>query len=367
MRVLHVVRTFGHGGMERNVRRVIVATEARGLQHTILLLNDQADILEMPPSCPIHRAVTRPRDPRMVLRIAEVIAAVRPTVIHARNWGAWPDTALARLLTRPRVPLIFSYHGMEARALPATRRAGFQVIEKLTSRIFTVSESARRLLVEEVGLPRARVGVIENGVDTARFAPAREPGPHESPRDKVVIGTVGRLFEIKNIPLLIRAVERAARRRADLELRIAGEGPEEARCRALARALGFERNVVFEGRVEDTPSFLRGLDLFVLSSDNEASPNALLEAMATGLPCVTTSVGGARDAADGGRACHLVEPGDERGLAAAIEHLVESPARRRELGAAARARVIARYDQAHMLAAYEALYRAPLDPPAPIG
>src|SRR5688500_10954568 len=92
-RVLHVVRTLGPGGgMEMNLRRIAIETAHRGIQHAILLLNDQREVMELPAFVPLYRAVAPPRDPRILVQIARTIMRVQPTVIHARNWAAWPDT-----------------------------------------------------------------------------------------------------------------------------------------------------------------------------------------------------------------------------------------------------------------------------------
>src|SRR5205085_2130401 len=113
----------------------------------------------------------------------------------------------------------------------------------------------------------------------------------------------------------------------------------------------------------DVSGVFRELDVYALPSDNEANPNSLLEAMASGLPCVATDVGNVKELLDGGRAGILIQPGDETGLAAAIERLFSQETLRRSLQAEARKRVIAGYSQARMFDAYEALYRSPKTAP----
>jgi glycosyltransferase involved in cell wall biosynthesis len=359
--VLHVVRTLGRGGLERNLRRVVVDLSRRGIRHSIALLHDQADTIPFPPEVPIYRVITRPRDPRMALGIWRLIHQLRPTVIHARNWGAWPDTALARTVSLPpRPPLIFSYHGMEASTVSQVLRLKFQAVSRITTRIFAVSDGARQLLVEAYGLERERVGVIANGVDAEKFRP-RLPGPRAGPR--VVIGTVGRAFKIKNLPLLVYAVHRLLQAGLDLELVIAGDGPEEEALRDLGAKLALGDRLKLLGHVDDVPAALHRLDIYVLSSDNEANPNSLLEAMSSALPSVATSVGSVPELLDGGKAGLLVAPGDEAGMAAAIARLVGDEGLRRVLGETARRRILERYSESRMFDAYEALYRSPQTAP----
>jgi glycosyltransferase involved in cell wall biosynthesis len=357
VRVVHVVRTLGKsGGMEKNLLRITTALSKPSMKHTIVYLDDRSDALTFPSFVPVHRVLARPRDPRMIARIAEQLAALSPTVIHARNWASWPDTAAARLLVAPRVPLVFSYHGMEASTVLPIERLKFCAVAKVTTRMFAVSHAARRLLVERYGLARERISVIENGVDTDRFSPA---GGGRKRSGRFIVGAVGRVFRVKNLPMLMRAVKLLIDRGVDLELRVAGEGPESDNVRALADALRLGDRFSLAGFVEDVPAFLRALDVYALSSDIEANPNALLEAMSVGLACVSTDVGNVRDLLDEGRSGVLIAPGDEAGLAQAIEALLRDPERRCSLGDRARDRILSRYSQARMFEKYEALYRAP--------
>lgn len=358
--VLHVVRTLGRsGGMERNLYRVVKALSARGIRHSIALLSDFEDIIDFSGLAEVTRIVTPPNDPRLVLKLRAHLKAVRPTVVHARNWGAWPDVGLARLTMSPRPALVFSYHGAEdSDPPPWKRKLAFQALTATSDRMFAVSGAARDLVATHFSVNPKRIEVIGNGVDTDRFAPRqapRAPGP-------LVIGASGRLHPIKNFPLLMHAVAQLPPQFSDVRIRYAGEGPQREELETTARALGLQHRVELLGHVHDVPEFLRGLDLFVLSSDNEANPNALLEAMATGLPCVSTAVGGAVEVSDEGRAAHLVPPQDPPALALSLANLLGDPHLRDELGDKARGWILDKYGQSTMMARYEDLYRSPRRP-----
>jgi glycosyltransferase involved in cell wall biosynthesis len=355
-KVVHVVRTLGRsGGMERNLYRVVADTAQRGLRHEIVLLSDFEDVIDFGELAPVTRIVTAPNDPRLILALRRYLQDSRPDVVHARNWGAWPDVAVARLLVRPRPALIFSYHGMEkGDAVSLKRKLAFRTLAAATDRIFAVSGPARELLRQDLGV-RGAVDVIPNGVDAERFAPRvdpRPPGP-------LVIGAAGRLHPVKNFPLILDAVARLPEPLRDVRIRIAGEGPERADLEERARALRLGSHLELLGHVEDVPSFLRSLDVFVLSSDLEANPNALLEALATGLPAVGTAAGGTVEVTDQGRVARLVPPRDPDALAQALADLLGDPEARARLGAAARAWILERYTRSRMMEAYEALYRRP--------
>jgi glycosyltransferase involved in cell wall biosynthesis len=363
--VLHVVRTLiVEGGMERAMRRVVEGLARRGIRHSVLLLSDAEDILDFGGAAPVYRVVSPPRDPRMPLGIWQQLEKLAPTVIHVRNWGPWPDTTLARVFRWPRTPLVWSFHGVESLGgLPAARRIAFRFAGAMTTRMFAVSEAAKRLLVKLVGIPARRVEVIVNGVDTARYVPrdrhARDAQPNAS---RFVIGTVGRLEPIKNQALLVDACAELCRRGHDIELAIAGTGSMEPELRALTKRHAIEDRVRFVGHVEDVPRFLAGLDAFALTSDSEGNPNALLEAMSCALPSVCTAVGGVEEVLDTGRAGLLVPAGGLLAVADALERLILSTDLRTALGARARERMSGAYSLERMLDAYEALYRRPRRP-----
>ncbi len=358
--VLHVVRTLGRsGGMERNLFRVVEALAGRGIKHSIALLSDFEDIIDFGDLAEVTRIVTGPNDPRLVLKLQALMQRLQPTVVHARNWGAWPDAALARLAVRPRPAMLFSYHGAEdSDRIPVKRKLAFQALTLSSNRMFAVSAAARDLVKANYGVGFKDIEVIANGVDTQRFAPRTEPRP-PGPR---IIGAAGRLHPIKNFPLILKAVAKLPEGFGDVRIRYAGDGPQRQELETTALELGLQDRLELVGHVEDVPGFLRGLDIFVLSSDNEANPNSLLEAMATGLPCVSCAVGGAVEVSNHGKAARLVPARDPEKMADALADLLADETSGTALGQQARAWVLEEYGQSRMMQRYEDLYRAPRGP-----
>ena len=191
---------------------------------------------------------------------------------------------------------------------------------------------AARHLPATLGRPIERV---QKGVDVERFCPDG-PSLREALQlngRRVVIG-VSRLVPIKNVRLLIEAVAIVRARVPDTHLLIVGDGSEAAALRARAAALDLADAVTFAGSVpqRDTPAFYRAADVFALSSDFDNSPNAVLEAMACGLPVVATDVGGVRDFVPERAGGVLVPPGDAPGLARALERYLVQPDAARAAG-----------------------------------
>jgi glycosyltransferase involved in cell wall biosynthesis len=167
---------------------------------------------------------------------------------------------------------------------------------------------------------------------------------------------VGRLAPVKGTNVMLQAWQMARRHRADARLGLVGDGPERASLEALAHNLGIADSVVFWGNTRDTPAFYSEADLFVLSSLEEGMPNALLEAMASGLACIASDLPGTRGIIDHGRSGLLVPPGDPAALCSAMLQLLGNPDQRNNLGLAARKQVQA-WAMSRMIDAHIALHQ----------
>lgn len=352
--VLHVVPSLGVGGLQVAMARVVNALGHQGMRHSICALKGQPEIRNLlDPSVKIFCMNARPHDPTLPFRLARLIRTLNPTVIHARNWSAWPDITLARALTGFAQPLIFSFHGVDStRPLPLLRRLAWRALASLTTHIFTVSTASKAFLAQKMGLHAGRIHIIPNGVDTEHFSPSQHP----STATRLVIGTVGSLNPIKNQALLIRAFASLIDSGIDAELRLAGSGPLKQELLALAESLSVADRLRFSGHVQNVPEFLRDLNIFTLSSDSEAHPNALLEAMACGLPCLATDVGGVKQVLDSGACGLLAEPGNVAQFADALKKLAANPTLREKLGRSARNRVCTHYSLTGMIKSYDDLY-----------
>jgi glycosyltransferase involved in cell wall biosynthesis len=341
--------------MELVLARIANSLLGLEVQSTIICLKGEADIADrFDPGVRIYCMHTGANDLSLPWRLRRLIREVKPTVIHARNWGAWPDVAMARLLVRPRPALVFSFHGLTSSLgdIPLPRRLAMPVLARATTRLLTVSQAAAGVMSKMLKVPVSRIAVIPNGVDTELFSPSGERPVSKG----VVVGTAGSLTAVKNQAMLVEACSALADRGLDVDLRIAGEGLERDRLVQLAESRGLGRRMVLMGHVADVPAFLRELDIFVLPSLSEAHPNALLEAMACGLACIGTRVGGVPEVLEEGRCGLLVESGDTGGLVSAMAALAGDVNGRRGLGVVARERVRRAYGLDKMIEAYAALY-----------
>ena len=199
----------------------------------------------------------------------------------------------------------------------------------------------KRYLVEVESLPTEKITVIHNGVDTDRY----RPGPPRAdlyrefgidPRETVV-ATVASLKSEKSIDTLLKAAALASEQARGLRFLIVGDGPDRPMLEKLTNDLGLTNRVIFTGIRDDVPEVLRLADLFVLSSRTEAFPNVVLEAMATGLPVVTTDVGSVWEMVFHGESGYIVPPFDVEAIGAGIVDIVSDSERARAMGAKGRA------------------------------
>jgi glycosyltransferase involved in cell wall biosynthesis len=209
--------------------------------------------------------------------------------------------------------------------------------------VLSVSEQVRQHCITVDGFSPGKVSTLYNGIDLAWVDAARADmacrrslGISEQ---VPLITTVGNIRRIKGLDILVRAADRVCRRYPAATFLIAGERPQDdysEELEHLVKSLNLARNVIFAGNREDVLSILKTSDIFCLPSRSEGFSNALIEAMACALPCVATDAGGNAEALIDGLNGYLVQPEDPALLADSIVSLLDSPAKARELGLAAR-------------------------------
>lgn len=251
-------------------------------------------------------------------------------------------------------PASSGYYG-EAEELRRIR--GFGLLRRLVLRndwFIAISTDIERQWLE-LGVSPSRMDRIASGVDAHVYAPGPGRAAGGLPPPPRVVFT-GRLHPQKDLDVLLEAWP-GVLERTSANLVLVGHGPERGRLEAKARALGIASHVGFTGAVPDVADLLRTADLFVLPSVAEGMSNSLLEAMATGLPCVASDIGGNQDLLRPGEAGVLVAGRDPRSWSEAIAGLLADPARRSRLGAAARRRIEEEFSVERVVDRYEDLYR----------
>jgi glycosyltransferase involved in cell wall biosynthesis len=173
-----------------------------------------------------------------------------------------------------------------------------------------------------------------------------------------VVGTVGRLNEVKNQSLLLKAVATPGPDFKDVEILLVGDGPERASLERLASELGLASRTHFAGYQQNPEHFLPAMDVFALTSRIEGLPLALLEAWAAGVPVVSSAVGGVPKVVVDGENGLLFPNGDVHALASALRQLLADDGAMSRFAAAGQAIVQERYSLERMATDYEKRYRS---------
>jgi glycosyltransferase involved in cell wall biosynthesis len=221
-----------------------------------------------------------------------------------------------------------------------------------SNRIIAVSDFTRRELLQYYKVKEAKIRVIHNGVKVDKFKPAADKLKAKTelgfnPEDKAIL-SVGRLYARKGLFTLIESMALVKRKFKNAKFIIAGKGlsNEMRKLVSYATKLGVKDNIVFTGYFPDKklPKLYQAADIFAFSTFYENLPFAVLEALSTGLPVVTTTVGGIPEMIDSGKNGFLVEPANSRALADRILYYLEHPTAASEMGLLARKTVENHFD-----------------------
>jgi glycosyltransferase involved in cell wall biosynthesis len=352
------------GGAE-NAMFMLLASLERGEWEPTLLLEDAPAVEPLRERAaalgvPVRLVAPMPlglAGARQVPALVRLLRRERPAVFHAHmsspvacKWGL-----AAAVLAR--VPAVLGT--VQVGAYEPPNRSAYWQLRALAhgvDRYLAVSREIADELTGGLGWPAEKVEVVYNAVDTERAAVEAPPGLREQlggSATRPLVLTPARLNPQKGHRVLLEAIAGVP----DALFLLAGDGPERAPLEAQAERLGVADRVRFLGRREDVPQLLAACDVFALPSLYEGSSLAVLEAMAAGIPIVSSAIGGTEELIDDGRSGLLVEPGDAEELAAALRRVLGDEELRRSLAARARERVEAGLTREQMANRIAAVYR----------
>jgi glycosyltransferase involved in cell wall biosynthesis len=350
MNIVHTESSLGWGGQELRV-----LSEAEGLArrgHKLTLLGPaEARIYSEAPSWGL-RAVALPIGQKRWAGVRALKAWFSEHACDVVSTHSSTDSWLAALaLLGKRTPIVRTRH--ISAAVP--RNPLSRWLYSRPVRIVTAGEALRRELIERNGIAAERVESVPTGADTRRFCPG-DPAAARArvglPQQALLIGIVATLRSWKGHRYLLEALPEGT------TLVIVGDGPQREALASRVGELGLKERVIFAGNQRDVVPWLQALDVFALPSyANEGVPQALVQAMLVGLPCVTTTVGSIGELAIAGQTALVVPPHDVASLRGALERLVRDPALRRRLGESARAHCASTLSVERMLDRMEAIYR----------
>ena len=358
--IVHTESSCGWGGQELRTLTEAAGMLSRG--HRVLLL--------CPPQAPMHAHAVKLGVPVAALPIARKnwngFAALRNWLKAHPNVGvlnthsstdAWL-AALACATLRRAPPIVRTRHV----STPVNNRAATRwLYQRATRHIVTAGEALRQQLIRDNRFDPARITSVPTGIDLTRYAPRERAEARQAlgldPQRKY-LGIVATLRNWKGHAYLLDAFAQLAPTHPDWDLLLVGDGPQRHNLEKLIARLRLESRVRLVGNRDDVEAWLNTFDLFVLPSyGEEGVSQSVMQAMATGLPVVATTVGAMAEAVRHEHTGVLVPPRDSGSLRAALDRLMRDPALRAQLGAAGLEYARAHFGLERMLDAMEAVFR----------
>jgi glycosyltransferase involved in cell wall biosynthesis len=296
-------------------------------------------------------------DGRTYHRIHRVLRDCRPDIVHTHLHVL--RYALPSLLLLKCSSLLHTVHNLAEREIEPRGRWIQRYALNHGVVPVAVSEEVALSVEDLYGIQQCRV--IPNGIATNHYGCPRtarsEWRAREGFRDsQVLFVCVARFSRQKNHALLLEAFAQGPASDPSAHLVLVGEGSLREQLVEQVENLGLTQRIHFLGLRSDIPDVLAATDVFVLSSDWEGNPLSVMEAMASGLPIVSTAAGGVPDLFENGKEGFLIQRGDVRGLANSMTSLLSNPERRQSMGMAAAQRARENFDASRMVQEYEQLY-----------
>jgi sugar transferase (PEP-CTERM/EpsH1 system associated) len=369
--VAHIVYRFDVGGLENGVVNLINRLPAHRFRHAVVALTEVTDFRRRVERDDVHYVSMHKPPGQGVLQfpaLYRLLRTLRPDVVHTRNLAALEAAVPAWFAGVPA--RVHGEHGWDVADLDGGNRKHRWIrraYRPFVTRYVALSKHIEAYLSGAIGVAPGRISQIYNGVDCVRFRRVSDQrvalagSPFGDPSFWLV-GTVGRLADVKNQSALVRALgiafRASAEARARMRVAIVGAGPQRAALADLARVEGVAPAVWLAGERSDVAEVLRDFDVFALPSLAEGISNTLLEAMSSSLPVVATRVGGNVELIEHQVTGTLIEPADPAGLADALLTYFSDPTLGRRHGQAARRSVEAHFSLDRMAVDYAALYEA---------
>lgn len=356
-RICLVVGQLAVGGLERQAYLLATGLHRRRFEVTVVSMargGSWAGALRQAGVRVVEVGRRGHLDWRRLIGLIRLMRAIRPHVVYSFNYEGNAYARLAGLLTG--VPVLIT--GERSVYLSRWMVLLERVLFRFTECVICNAEAIRRDLIDRVGLPEEKILTIRNAV----VVPP-SPGPAErrtsrsligAAEDEIVVGTIARLAAIKNLAMLVRAAS-LCRTAIKLRFCLVGGGADETTVREAIRQHDLEDRFALLGERDEAWTLLPGFDIFVLSSWSEGLPNTLMEAMAAGLPCVCTDVGGCRELVAPSVTGYLVAPDDAQAMATRIVELAVNADLRSTMGRAGRERIAGGFSVESMVSQVEGI------------
>lgn len=361
IKIIYIIEQLGKGGAERQLFELLKGINKYRYKPIVVSLTQGGYWYERIRKLDIE-IIQLPRighlDFSRLIKLVKLFRIKKPVIAHTFMFTANSYGRIAALIAG--IPIII-----------ASERSSYEIgknkkrheiyIDKLlasfTSGIICNSLNTSKLLTKNHSFKREKVYTVNNGIRIDKFSKKVDFEDQKKIALKVV-GTVGNLTVPKNYPLFLDVARILLEnyKNSDLKFLIVGEGHLKDELKKYSQDLGIDGKVIFTGSRDDVPILLLMMDIFVLSSNWEGLSNAITEAMASGLPCVVTDVGGNSELVIGGETGYLVPPNDPKELAQKISYLLKDSRLAKQMGRAGKERVLKKFSLRRMVRKTEKIY-----------
>ena len=361
MRILYVIDSMTKDGAESQLLKTLARLPAERYEVSVVLSRTEGERATELVSIPCVREVitlaTADRRKHLVEKafaIAGIVKATKPDIVHSWLWYSNFLCGLSRKLGFwRRIPFVASQRGdYHARYGKFRLWLTEKLIYNAANVLLTNAKPIQRYLCQQY--PEKKIYSIPNLLELP--AKVWQQRQRSNAEEKLIV-SVGRFAPEKGHRYLITALNLLKQQDIAWRCTFLGEGELAAELRSLVEACGLSEQVTFPGFCEDVFSVLLTADVFVLPSLHESSPNALIEAMAVGMPCVASDVGGIVDLIEDRKNGLGVPPEDSEALASALHQLLTNPDLATALGRNARTTIQQKFDSTESIQKLEAIYQ----------
>jgi glycosyltransferase involved in cell wall biosynthesis len=281
-------------------------------------------------------------NPTSLLDVLRTSRRTDADILHLHGYKACTLGRIAGVLLG--IPVILHEHGVFS-SVPLHQRVADWLLAPFGEKMIAVSEAVAEFCVERRSIDPEQIEVISNSIPLENFRNVSGQATKEAAEElgvdlaAPIIGTVGRLDEIKGVQYLLDAIPKIQAEIPDVQVLIVGDGTLRAELEEKAERLGVASNVVFTGERRDVPRLYELMDVKIISSIREGGPLTLFEAMAAGTSVVTTPVGVVEEVIENGKNGLLVRPRAPKEISETVVCLLENDERRREIARKAQERV----------------------------
>ena len=359
VKLFYLITELGMGGAERTLLHLLTNLNREHYEPTVTCLFNGDGLVAkaiLALDIPVYDIQMRWRgDLGALYRLHQFVRSQNPTILHTSLFHANLSGRISANLAG--IPIIINSERtmtMESEWRYKLNRWTISMVD----RVVAVSKNVREFCINHIRLPAQKVVVINNGVELPILNPERKQLARQLldlPEDVRLLGAVSRLESVKGIDDLILAFAQV-REKYDAHLVVVGDGTQRAHLESLAHESGVAEWIRWTGFRVDVVELLPAIDLFIQPSHHEGMPNAVLEAMAAGLPVIATDVGGTSEVVDNRKTGLLIPPRNPYVLGETILTLLENPVFMDSMGRESRKRVRQKFSVVEMVGKTEQLY-----------